>query len=539
MAAGRFTGFAGKFLTAVSRSFALWALLAVSFPPQRMFADDRTPLPFDEGSFIGELMYDKALHHLRVFSIQSDLAERAHDCSSCNVLPIALKEGAAFPIFELTIVYNPRDNVFLSSDLSPRSTLLQIRRLDLTATEGHYYDRRYGSDICPYEGKTLLRSAFRDMGRIEFFYIDKYGFTIHNTYPYESITCPAYQYFLDTTLITKIIAPKDTAPLLKDYCFPAAFKKVLEEKVPELLGNPEIRFVLNRESYCGGACEEGEYYDEESKTCEQKTTIIYYVNGILNSETDAASSLRLLKQAYGGYLKDEFEGERFDFEVAYNYSYGAVKDILEVIYQKQIELNYRLDLSSYDIFLIVFAVGDLLYDDFGNLTENAAALEFDKISLQSIWEYYADVVARHNDNAGELNGKLGADLQSKKRAILIAHSQGNLFANQMMQAYGNDPQYRDSLAMIGLASPAALTFNKTRYWTADDDRVINALRVKFSGAILPANIDNDPGILNDFRDTANHSFALSYFDMRLPSRQSVNAAFAAFIQTLRFPNTEN
>jgi hypothetical protein len=188
------------------------------------------------------------------------------------------------------------------------------------------------------------------------------------------------------------------------------------------------------------------------------------------------------------------------------------------------------------MFLMLFAIGNLLSDDFGNIVENSVALEFDKISLQSIWEYYADVVARQHNTLSELSGKVEADLKEGKRVLLVAHSQGNLFANQLMQAYQGDSKYKNSIAMIGLGSPAGETFSNTIYQTADDDRIINILRGKFLNAILQANVDNDPGVFGDFRDITNHMFIPSYFDIRLPSRANIDIGFNAFIYTLTFPN---
>ncbi|MDR1451868.1 MAG: hypothetical protein LBI57_06020, partial [Helicobacteraceae bacterium] len=183
--------------------------------------------------------------------------------------------------------------------------------------------------------------------------IIRYGFRILNPnsqYSYDKFICPYTQYLYNSTYI----ADRAVAPL-KNYCFQSSFKKLLEEEAPKLLGNPEHRFVLNPGYYCDGGCEEGEYYDEETKTCKQKTTRIYYVNGILNSEAEAKDSLDILQAAKSDFLEKEYKHERFEFDLGYNYSYSGVKDILEVIYQKQRELNYRLDLSSYDMFLMLFA----------------------------------------------------------------------------------------------------------------------------------------------------------------------------------------
>jgi hypothetical protein len=310
---------------------------------------------------------------------------------------------------------------------------------------------------------------------------------------------------------------------LKGYCLQRSFKKVLEEEASKFLGDPKYSFILDRRYYCDGGCEEGEYYDEEAKDCKQKTTRIYYANGILNSEAEAKDSLDILQAAKSDFLEKEYKHERFEFDIAYNYSYGKVKDILELIYQKQRELNYRLDLSSYDLFLALFAAGDLFLDD------------FDQLSLQTIQEYYAEAVRSEHSNTNELNAKLASELKDGKRAILVAHSQGNLFANQIMQTYESDSKYKDSIAMIGLGSPAGTVYNNTSYRTAHDDLVIKALRAKFPNGVLASNIDNYRGIF-DGRGWQNHNFDIAYFREDLPSRAETDIVMKMFVHTLKFPN---
>jgi hypothetical protein len=307
---------------------------------------------------------------------------------------------------------------------------------------------------------------------------------------------------------------------LKGYCLQSPFRKVLEEQAPKLLGNPERRFILDRRYYCGGLCDEGEYYDEEAKKCKQKTTRIYYVNGVWNTYENAKDNKELLIKAHRSSLEQEFKKEMFEFDVGYNYSYGTVKDLLEVIAQKQKELNDPEDnLSPHELLTLYMTVSDI------NISYPI---------VKTVEEYLAARISEQF-TLSELIGKMNADFIDGKRLILIAHSQGNLFANQIMQIYESDPKYNGSIAMIGLASPAGAVYNRTVYWTAYDDRIINALRVKFSNTVLPANIDNDTGFF-DGRGLSNHNFDTAYFKTGLPSRTNMDVAFKAFIYTLKFPN---
>lgn len=90
--------------------------------------------------------------------------------------------------------------------------------------------------------------------------------------------------------------------------------------------------------------------------------------------------------------------------------------------------------------------------------------------------------------------------------------------------------------MVGVASPAAVLHSGTSYWTADDDRVIDLLRI--TNNVLTANLDNDPGIFNDPRDFSNHQFQDSYFASGLLSRTKIDTDVTSNMANLSFPNAQ-
>jgi hypothetical protein len=278
-------------------------------------------------------------------------------------------------------------------------------------------------------------------------------------------------------------------------------------------------------------CPEGQRLDEDTGTCEASlATAIYFVNGVWNTEKDATKSRDLLYESYKDYLeKDEINKKQlFKFELGYNYSYGLISDLLEVIAQKQRENNYRLNLTPYDIFIFHISPINHILDGIADAADAMVQLQ--------ITDYFAQVVDTERAASDELIGKIWTSLEDKKRVILVSHSQGNLFANQIMQTFGVSGKYAENIAMIGVASPASVTYGDTEYWTADDDRVINILRaVRYN--VLPANIDNDTGLF-DGRDWNNHGFADSYFRDEVPSKAAIDVHFKYLIRNLKFPETD-
>jgi hypothetical protein len=273
-----------------------------------------------------------------------------------------------------------------------------------------------------------------------------------------------------------------------------------------------------------GDCPDGQYYDEESGECKVKVTDVYFVNGVWNSAKDAEHSAELLNIAYREKLGDSYKNEVFLFDYAYNYSEGLINDMLEVIAQKVQESGDPdiLDITPFEILLTILSSGNAI----GNIV------------LEQIAEEIAVMIAKHDEasNLSEMLARFNGSLSEGRRVILVAHSQGNLFATQAMELY-NLTDLKDSIGMIGVASPAShLAANShSSYWTAHDDRVINALRL-FSNNVLLSNIDNDPGgIIFDGRGMSNHNFKIGYFTDNLSSYAKIEQDFFDLANYLKFP----
>jgi len=264
---------------------------------------------------------------------------------------------------------------------------------------------------------------------------------------------------------------------------------------------------------------------EENSCVSVDTTKIYFVNGVWNSVAQARAGQNIIKSAYKQQLEDKYPDQNFEFALSYNYSAGKVADLIEVIGQKLNEIN---DDEASSLTAAQYYNRYMTARMFDDVVPLAA-----RPLTTAIEEYLAGRITDSVDSASHIQ-KYQTDLQEGKRVLLIAHSQGNLFANQAVLSLMNS--YGASIGMIGVASPAADTYNNSVYYTAHDDRVIDALRLLHE--VLPSNIDNDPGGSDDPRDFTNHQFMASYFDPQIPSRAKINEALDSYMENLSFPAVE-
>lgn len=259
---------------------------------------------------------------------------------------------------------------------------------------------------------------------------------------------------------------------------------------------------------------------------------VYYSNGVDGSSRKNGIAIRALKNRYKLKLGDTYGGQ-YDFFAAENKSQGKIVDLAQVFQQKMDEEG----LSGNPILL-----HHLLVNGF---------------SIETVKKYFIDF-----PDTGELVGEFieiaaifnataigdtittdirhltfyQADLLSGKRVLIIPHSQGNLFTNTAVEAVVDiNPEWTNSIGYFGVASPASYLANadNSDYVTANDDRVIAGLDLIQD--VLPANLDNDPGVFDDPRDALNHGFILSYFNVSLPSMSTIDSGIMAMGERLEYP----
>lgn len=275
-----------------------------------------------------------------------------------------------------------------------------------------------------------------------------------------------------------------------------------------------------------------------------KKTTVYFANGILTDPDDADDVALKMQIAYKSQFEAMHENSTYKFTKAYNYSQGALTDITQVLQQKMEEEGAE-GVSGYQIYTLISSGLDndairaalAVY-----LTPNALALISDSLLEElgeSMTQASIDAIAdRLIVNSQHVNF-YESDLIAGKRVIIMPHSQGNLFTNSAVASVkARQPERADSIDYFGVANPAATTVDGAQYVTADDDRVIDGLRLIEN--VLPSNLDNDPSILpgflgGDFRSISNHLIIEDYFDTRLASRDIIDTNLTRLAQDTPFP----
>lgn len=207
---------------------------------------------------------------------------------------------------------------------------------------------------------------------------------------------------------------------------------------------------------------------------------VYFGNGVLTEATDAYLSAHKVSQMLGR----EYNGEPLNYAVSYNPTGGALADLVESFEQKLAEdptlawqLFFRFASGEFINSALRIALEDYLNTTHAHQTAQAVA------SLSSPAAYSDPTVVGHASN-------YESALLSGKRVLIVAHSQGNLYANAVvgrLRSAGGSEYNLDALGVAAVATPANFVSTGDSYVTSDTDLVIGAVRL-VSPATLP---DND------------------------------------------------
>ena len=270
----------------------------------------------------------------------------------------------------------------------------------------------------------------------------------------------------------------------------------------------------------------------QASTCGGGTRI-YFGNGVGTSLIGAQESLNLIRNAYEPALRTLRPDETFTFTLAHNATRGYFNDIREVFRQKFQELLGNDDpIPPGTAERLLRAISDArdLRDATDDRREARAYEAY--ISVLELAYFETGTTENHVQ-------KYRTDLLAGNRVIVIAHSQGNLFANRARALLASDPAVGASLGsmvLVPVATPASYVDGGFAHFTAEDDRVINQLRRTHD--VIGGAFDNDPGILNDSRDALNHYFGRSYFADNLLSRARIDNAFFGLVTGTPYPESE-
>jgi hypothetical protein len=236
-----------------------------------------------------------------------------------------------------------------------------------------------------------------------------------------------------------------------------------------------------------------------ANTCEitGDETLILFSNGMNNrhtqEESDIDDSLEKLILSIED-ITSENERKYIEYKPAINHKENRLLELMEVMTQRRIsnEIDWNSVWSENGYAPLVpqevFGVDEV--DD----------PDWDDFQDQGIRPYIDDDFTKQKD----LYLKA---LRAGKRIIVVAHSQGNMYANAIWKSIeAEDAELVKSITIINVASPDENAANQSKIVTAKEDAVINFVRKAF-----PSTTDGNFnfGSINTL-DRANHSFLNAY-----------------------------
>lgn len=233
-----------------------------------------------------------------------------------------------------------------------------------------------------------------------------------------------------------------------------------------------------------------------------------HINGVRTTQIDANRSLDRLKETFGPQFRSSYIG----YFLAYNPTGGLPTDVAEVLAQKSVEFPGAT---------IVQMLRYLLINVSGTLPSQL---------VNDLATYWASWV---NGNRSSYNTYEDGALRGivdlvrtqalpTNRVLLVPHSQGNLYANRVVEivtteiAPGwNRAVSEKSIGILGVATPAAYVAGQRGshklYLTSSNDLIINGLRNGVPPLIPPSAV-LAPNITIDLSssDPSGHGFREIY-----------------------------
>lgn len=228
----------------------------------------------------------------------------------------------------------------------------------------------------------------------------------------------------------------------------------------------------------------------DESLCAQKVKV-YFGNGVWNSEYAARDSKQLLISKLESKIAGTDLEEKIAYATSFNPSEGVLLDLLETFQQ-----NYTEDVSKFWRFMSgLDPLPDFLQEKFKQV-----ASEMDENLIKG-----NPSIQRHIE-------KYNKALIEGNKVVVVAHSQGNLFAN--ISYSGIDPILQPGFGIVAVATPSGRVATGGPYTTIDEDLIIASVYGSKN-----ANLDNFEGINLD--DLSGHTFATSYMITNHSAEQKI------------------
>ncbi|ALL71363.1 hypothetical protein K788_00009640 (plasmid) [Paraburkholderia caribensis MBA4] len=263
--------------------------------------------------------------------------------------------------------------------------------------------------------------------------------------------------------------------------------------------------------------------------------LIGYFNGVNNDVIDATIASNELRKIYG--TTNPKDGQRIRYDYFLNPSQGFLQDVAESFKQKaQLHGDTPTikDLAKkFEFFWAL--IGDVGPVDrtripgFASFPSDDVSVDFVKIAEDAISKAQPEAVV-----ASMVNEVRPYVIEGTK-LIMVAHSQGNLFATSVYNRLKPELKSTTSVQLVHVAPPDDKLIGP--YTLHDRDRVINAVR-QSAGHVPPANAFLP--VFASVSDLILHFFVETYLNRSYPTFQHIKIAIDVALDTAREePNPTN
>jgi hypothetical protein len=256
----------------------------------------------------------------------------------------------------------------------------------------------------------------------------------------------------------------------------------------------------------------------EGQTCSNPGVVIMFFNGVWNSLGDASASLAELRSKTG---ETAVNGAPIDYVLMFNPSQGKTADLLEAYRQKTREVAAVTPInpatSAFMASALYFSPPEIdpatrvffnplelgLFDALNALT--ASMLEQSLLEAMTLPHQESSVVDKFVATAI-------TKLNQNYRLLFVAHSQGNLFANDVYRLV-TSALPSTMIRAVNIATPASATTTPDSPWvTYENDIVIKAVTIKFPSTMPALTKAANPNRCSS-ADKSGHEFVKVYLNV--------------------------
>ncbi len=236
-------------------------------------------------------------------------------------------------------------------------------------------------------------------------------------------------------------------------------------------------------------------YSANCRAPSVKEYSIYFVNGVLNSPAQVSQSRAALKTLVGMEYKIDYPESYQSSETIYA---SMLNEIDEVLRQKSGDLQ-----STKTSAKLAVQWSDYWRNYYGNSNQTDLELKktFDNVRAKRMRrEYVVD------EELQELIDKIDADLAEGQKVILVAHSQGNFYANLAWEYFkGKNDGSSERIGIVAVATPASRVADGGPSTTLFQDLAMLAVRLLYPYSTLEANFSGFT-----WSDLTGHGFVEVY-----------------------------